>query len=317
MVLGGLVLFVALYSSFYIIPEGRQVVVTQFGRPIGRPVTAAGLHFKKPFVQDLRYIDKRILRWDGYPNQVPTKDKKYIYVDTTARWRIMDALKFIQTVQNERGAKARLDGILDAVTRDVIANHNLVEAVRNSNALLEAESARKAAKKSGVETTGIDEDEISGEIEPISVGREKLSEMIIVKAREELKHFGIELIDVQLRRISYEESVEKKVYGRMISERKRIAEKIRSYGKGEQAKIKGKTNRDLLRIQSAAYRTAQNIRGKAESESIRTYANAVSRDPAYYEFTRTLDAYQKAFPKGTKVILSTDSKFLNLLRKGK
>lgn len=300
-----LAVFVVGYSAVYILPEGKQVIVTQFGRPIGKPITDAGLHFKKPFVQDLRFIEKRILRWDGYPNQVPTKDKKYIYVDTTARWRVSDALKFIQTVQNERGAQARLDGVLDAVTRDVIANHNLVEAVRNTNQILESTAKSKD-----------EEEDVTGQIVPVHVGREQLSRLIIEKAEVELEKFGIDLIDVQLRRISYEESVQKKVYDRMISERKRAAQKIRSYGKGEQAKIKGKTNRDLLRIQSAAYRKAQNIKGRAESESITIYAKSLSKDPSFYEFIRTLDAYKKAIPAGTRVILSTDSKFLNLLRKG-
>lgn len=307
----------ATISSAYIVPEGRQAVITQFGRPIGNPVTEGGLHFKLPFIQAVQYVDKRILTWDGYPNQIPTRDKKYIIVDTTARWRIDDALKFIQTVQNERGAKARLDAILDAITRDTISNHNLVEAVRNTNSILDyiqerrEESKRKLSKG---EILVAEEEEITGEIEKILTGREALSGQIVKKAVEELKPFGISIIDVQVRRIAYEASVEKKVYERMISERKRIAEKIRSIGKGEQAKIQGKTSRDLQRIDSEAYRQAQLIKGKAEAEAIAIYARSMSQDPKFFEFVRTIDAYKKSFQEDTRVILSTDSQFLNLLK---
>lgn len=305
-------------SSAYLLPEGRQVIVTQFGRPVGEPVTSAGMHFKLPFIQSIQFVDKRILTWDGYPNQIPTRDKKYIMVDTTARWRINDALKFIQTVQNERGAQARLDAILDAITRDTISNHNLVEAVRNTNSILDyieknAEQARK--KVSSGEILVAEEEEITGEIEKIRTGRENLSAMIAKKADDELAAFGISVIDVQLRRISYESSVEKKVYERMISERKRIAEKIRSIGKGEQAKIQGKTSRDLQSIESDAYRKAQLVKGKAEAESIGIYARALGQDPKFFEFVRTMEAYKKGLKEDTQFILSTDSSFLDFLKK--
>ena len=207
------------------------------------------MHFKKPFVQDVRKVDRRILTWDGFPTEIPTKDKKYIKVDTTARWKVVNALTFIQTVRNERGARARLDAILDATTRDVISNHNLVEAVRNSNSIL---SKIEEVKKEIIERKklgeSIVEEEISGEIEKISVGREQLSASIALEAEKELKKFGIKLIDVQLRRISYEKSVEQKVYERMISERQRIAQKIRSIGLGEKAKIEGRIDRDLKKL---------------------------------------------------------------------
>jgi len=305
-------------SGAFIVPEGLQAVITQFGRPVDDPITSAGMHFKLPFIQTVQYVDKRILTWDGYPNQIPTRDKKYIVVDTTARWRINDALKFIQTVQNENGAKARLDAILDAITRDTISNHNLVEAVRNTNSILDyiqqkAEESRK--KVASGEILVAEEEEITGEIEKIQTGRENLSGLIAKKAAQELQAFGITVIDVQLRRIAYEGSVEKKVYDRMISERKRIAEKIRSIGKGEQAKIQGKTSRDLQRIESDAYRKAQLVKGKAEAESIAIYARSLSQDRKFFEFVRTMDAYKKALKKDTQVILSTDSQFLQLLRK--
>lgn len=316
--LGFTVCALASLTAAYVVPEGRQAIITQFGRPIGKPVTEAGLHLKLPFIQKVQFVDKRILTWDGYPNQIPTRDKKYIIVDTTARWRIDDALKFIQTVQNERGAKARLDAILDAITRDTISNHNLVEAVRNTNSILDyirertEESARKLADG---EILVAEEEEITGEIEPINTGRENLSGLIAKKAAEELKAFGISIIDVQLRRIAYEASVEKKVYERMISERKRIAEKIRSIGKGEQAKIQGKTSRDLQRIDSEAYRRAQAIKGKAQAEATAIYAKAMSRDRRFYEFVRTMDAYKLSLKPETQMILSTDSQFLDLLKR--
>lgn len=318
MIVMGIVALATVISAGYIVPEGRQAVITQFGRPVGDPVTSAGLHLKLPFVQDVQFVDKRILTWDGYPNQIPTRDKKYILVDTTARWRIDDALRFIQTVQSESGAKARLDAILDAITRDTISDHNLVEAVRNTNSILDyiqKKSEESQKKLAAGEILVAEEEEITGEIEKIQTGRENLSGLIAKKASDELKGFGISVIDVQLRRIAYEESVEKKVYERMISERKRIAEKIRSIGKGEQAKIQGKTSRDLQRIDSEAYRKAQMVKGKAEAESIGIYAKAMSQDVKFFEFVRTMDAYKKGLKEDIQFILSTDSHFLNLLKK--
>lgn len=312
-----IVLIIGSLTGFYVLPEGRQAIITQFGRPIGEPVTEAGLHFKLPFMQEIQYVDKRILTWDGYPNQIPTRDKKYIIVDATARWRIDDALKFIQTVQNERGAKARLDAILDAITRDTISNHNLVEAVRNTNTILDYIEERRKESEKKLESGEIlvaEEEEITGEIENIEIGRENLSALIAKKAEVELQSFGISIIDVQLRRIAYEESVERKVYERMISERKRIAEKIRSIGKGEKARIQGKTSRDLQRIDSEAYREAQLIRGKAEAVSMRIYATALRQDEKFYEFIRTMDAYKASMKDKTRFILSTDSPFLQMFK---
>ena len=312
------VAFAALFllnASVYTLSEWEQVVITQFGRPVGSPVNTAGLHFKVPFIQMVRRLDKRILNWDGYPNQIPTKDKKYIVVDTTARWRIINPLLFIHTVQTESGARLRLDGILDAVTRDTISNHNLVEAVRNSNAILERVRKKSEAQKTQELQPGSEEEEVTGEVEGIAVGREALSGIIIEKARAGLKEFGIEIIDVQLRRIAYEASVEAKVYERMISERQRIAQKIRSVGLGEQAKIQGKTNKDLQGIESEAYRKVQSIKGEADAKAIRIYAQAMNADPSFYEFVRTLEAYRKAIPAGSTLILSTDNKFLELMRK--
>lgn len=301
-------------NSFYILTEGKQAIVTEFGKPVGQPITNAGIHFKKPFFQDVRYVDKRILSWDGYPNQIPTKDKKYIKVDTTARWHVVDALKFIQTVQNEQGAKARLDTILDGHTRDIISGHNLVEAVRNSDKIM----AKIIEKKNEIDAKRdkgefVLEEEISGEIEAVKIGREQLSEIIAARAGKELEALGIQIIDVQLRRISYEASVERKVYERMKSERQRIAQKIRSIGKGEKAKIEGRLAKDLKEIESKAYRTAQIIRGKAEAQSTAIYAESLNSDPNFYEFIKTMESYKSSIKSDAKFILSSDSEFFKFL----
>ncbi len=311
------------FSSCFVIQEGRQVVVTQFGKPI-RSVNDSGLHFKVPFIQDVRMIDLRVLNWDGFPNQIPTKDKKYIQVDTTARWKIVDPLKFIQTVQNERGARSRLDAILDGVTRDVISRNNLVEVVRNTNGIIDLIKKRSDIYQAKLNEEGADEalindleEEVTGEIEPIEVGREQLSQQIIVPAKKELLPLGIELIDVQFKRISYEKSVQKKVYLRMISERERIASKIRSYGMGERAKIEGKRQKDLNKIESESYRKVQQIKGEAEAKAIANYAGALRKDPEFYKFTRSLEAYKKSIPADTKMLLSSQSEFWKVLKTGR
>jgi membrane protease subunit HflC len=315
-----IVLAVLTYASSYIVYEGRQVVITQFGRPV-KSVRNAGLHFKLPFIQKVRRIDLRILSWDGFPNQIPTKDKKYIEVDTTARWKIIDPLKFIQTVQDETGARSRLDAILDGVTRDVISGHNLVEAVRNSNTILDVIEEKKksnASKEEKVSQKGLGQlqDEITVEVEPIKIGRERLSELIIESAKKELVSLGINLIDVQLKRISYEKSVQQKVYGRMISERERIAEKIISFGNGERAKIEGKTDKDLKAIESNAYKKVQEIKGQAEAESIEIYAKSLKEGPDFYRFVRSLEAYKNYLPKESRLIMSSQTKFWKVLKTG-
>ena len=292
---------IVLKSTFFEVNEGRQAIITQFGKPVGEPITDAGLHTKIPFIQEARFVDKRILSWDGYPNQIPTKDKKYIKVDTTARWKVVDALKFIQTVRNESGAKARLDAILDSATRDVISNHNLVEAVRNSNAIIQKiEEKKEEIQRMKAEGKPVIEEGVSGEIEKILVGRENLSGMIVKSAEPELTAFGIELIDVQLRRISYEKSVESKVYERMTSERQRIAQKIRSIGQGEKAKIEGRLERDLREIRSQAYKKAQILRGKGEAKAVKIYAQSLSADPNFYQFLKTMEVYKNSIQERTK-----------------
>ena len=311
----GIVVLMSLYSGLYVVTEGRQAIITEFGKPVGEPVTKAGLYWKIPFVQETKFVDKRILTWDGLPNQVTAKDKKFINVDTTARWRIVDTLKFIQTVQNEAGAKSKLDSILDGATRDVISSQNLVEAVRNSNSIIEKIEEKKQEierkKKAG---EPIVEEEVSGEIAKIDVGREQLSQMILGKAKEDLANLGIELIDVQLRRISYEQSVEQKVYERMISERQRIAEKIRSIGKGEKAKIEGRINKELKQIESLAYKTSEIIKGKADAKAAAIYSKSLNRNRKFYDFIRSMEAYKNSLSEDTKLILSSDAEFFKYLK---
>jgi membrane protease subunit HflC len=317
--LAGILIIGAIVAKMclFVVSEGEQAIITQFGDPIGDPITEAGLHFKVPFLHEARYVDKRILSWDGFPNQIPTKDKKYISVDTTARWRIVDALKFIQTVRNETGAKTRLDAILDSATRDVVSNHNLVEAVRNSNSIFKSieEKKKKVEEDKKAGNAEVEED-TTGEIESITKGRESLSDMISAAADKELKAFGIKLIDVQLRRISYERTVEAKVYDRMISERQRVAQKIRSIGQGEKAKIEGRMERDLQKIKSESYKQVQMIKGQGEAKAAAIYAKSLSKSPKFYEFIQTMDLYKDIFNEDTKFLLTSDSELLKYLKSG-
>lgn len=315
--IAALLVVIVVYSASYRVREEHQALIVQFGRIVSDPITESGLHWKLPFIQDVRFYEKRLLTWDGDPEQIPTKDKKYILVDTTARWKIADAVKYAQVVINEYGAQNKLNGIIDGITRDTISSHNLVESVRNDNQILE-ERIKQSAEQKQREKEGnenIDE-EIMGEIEAIEVGREELSQIIIKRAQEELTVFGIELVDVQLRRIAYVESVQEKVYQRMISERLRIAEKIKSIGKGESAKITGKINKDLKAIESDALRRSEIIMGKAEAQAIDIYARQLGKDPEFYEFSRTLEAYKKTLTKRSNLLMSSDSKFLKLFREG-
>lgn len=303
-------LVLTLWSAAFTIREGRQAIITQFGKPV-RTVNKAGLHWKLPLIQDVREIDLRILNWDGNPNQIPTRDKKYIRVDTTARWQIVDPLKFIQTVQSEIGAKSRLDAILDSTTRDIVSSHNLVEAVRNSNSIFDDLQRKKEAR----EQLSIEEqEEITGEIESIQIGRERLSEMIVERAAEALVPFGIKLIDVQLRSIMYEKSVQEKVYQRMISERQRVAEKIRSIGKGEQKRIEGKIAEELQSIESEAFRKKQKVIGDAEAEATNIYAKTLGQDPNFYEFIRKLEIYKAALQANGQVLITPDDSVFDLLK---
>lgn len=287
----------------YTIDETQQVVMTQFGEPIGDPITNAGLHFKMPFIQQANYFEKRLLEWDGNPNQVPTMDKKYIWVDTTARWKIVNALKFLQSVSSETGAHARLDDIIDSATRDSITNHNLVEVVRDTNRIIEE---RRESKEGSSE-------QIVGELEKIDFGRDILTREIVNEAAKIVPQYGIELIDVRIKRINYVSEVQKKVFERMISERKRAAEQYRSEGQGKKAEIEGSMEKDLNRITSEAYKVAEEIKGKADAEAISIYADAYNNDPKFYAFLKTLDTYKDTIDENTTVILTTGSEYLTYL----
>ncbi len=301
-IIGILALVIVAFASgaLYTIDETQQVVITQFGDPIGEPITKAGLYFKIPLIRQANYFEKRLLQWDGNPNQIPTKDKRYIWVDTTARWRIADALKFMQSVTNETGAHARLDDIVDAATRDYITNHNLVEIVRDSNRLMESLALAE-------------EDEIKAAdeaLETILVGRDAITRGILSQAQETVPQYGIELVDVRIKRINYVREVRSKVYERMISERKRAAERYRSEGQGKKREIEGQMGKELKEIRSEAYKTAEEIKGKADAEAIAIYADAYNKDPEFYAFLKTLDTYRNTIDADTTVIFSPESEYL-------
>ena len=304
------ILLIVLYSSFYTIPEGKQVVLVQLGRPVGKPIQEAGLRFKLPFIQKALFFEKRILKWDGDPNQIPTKDKKYIWVDTTARWRISDALKFLQTVATETGAASRLDDIIDAVVRNFISKNILVEVVRSADWVAPVRDEELEGGR--VTVTPILDVEMKAKID---FGREKITRAILEEAAKITPQYGIELVDVRIKRINYVESVRNKVYERMISERKRVAAEYRSEGEGKKAEILGTMEKELKKIRSGAYREAQEIRGKADAEATRIYGLAYSRDADFYTFYKTLETYRAASNNNAYIILSTDSDYYKYLKK--
>lgn len=295
--------FVIFNGSFFVVDETEQVILLQFGKPIGEPIKEAGLHFKIPFIQDVKVFEKRVLQWDGDENQIPTSDKKYIWVDTFARWRIADPLKFYQSVRgDERLAQSRLDDIIDSATRNFISENVLIEAVRNSDRALIITLEEQGGF--GVKEVAV----------TIKKGRQKITELILAKAAQAMPEFGIELLDVRIKRINYIEEVRQKVYERMISERKRIAEKSRSEGQGRKAEIDGEREKEFQRITSEAYRTAQEIKGKADAEATKIYANAYNRDPEFYSFVQTLESYRSTMKSNTTMILNTDSEYLKYIK---
>lgn len=297
------VLLVAL-DGFYIVDETEQVIITQFGDPVGQAVATPGMKFKIPFVQKANYFDKRYLEWDGDRNQVPTKDKKFIFVDTYARWQITDPLQFFKRLRDERGAQSRLDDILDGETRNAIASHDLVEVVRSTN------------RDPNADATTIEV--IEDTLEVISVGRDSIQVQIQELANERASDLGIAILDFRFKRINYVEEVRKTVYDRMISERNRIADKFRSEGQGEAARINGEKERELKSIQSEAFRRAQEIKGRADAEAANIYADAYDQSQSsqqLYNFIRSMEAYQNVFDDKTSVILSTDSDFYKYLNR--
>jgi membrane protease subunit HflC len=308
--LGLLILVIAvaivLKASVYTLDEAEQAVIVQLGAPVGDPVTAPGLHFKLPFIQEVRRFDKRVIAWDGDPNQIPTRGEQFISVDTTARWRIADPLIFMQRVQNERGATMRLNDILDSVVRDKISATDLVEIVRSKDWKISEEDLAR------VQTGGEEDEEIL--LQEVKTGRQELVKSIFEQAASQMPQLGIELIDIRIKRIDYVEAVEQRVFDRMIAERQRIAEQFRSEGQGRAAEIDGDTKRSLAEIQSEANRKAEIIRGQADAEASRIYSEAFGSDPEFYAFLRTLESYPKTVGPSSTLILGTDSEYFRYLR---
>jgi len=303
-----IVLLVAIASgllgTFYALEEGQQAVIVQFGRPVGEPVTEAGLHIKLPFVQEVRRFEKRLLIWDGDPNQIPTKGREFIWVDTTARWRIVDAKKFLENVATEAGAQSRLNDIIDSVVRDQVSSSELVELVRSASWQVPEQEVLE-------EVPAEQKEELK---KKITRGREEITRTILAEARKIIPQYGIELVDVRIKRLDYVESVREKVYARMISERKRIAAQFRSEGEGQSAEILGTMEKELRQINSTAYRRVQEIRGKGDAEATRIYGDSYGRNPEFYAFLRTLEVYKEGSNKNSVLILTTDSDFYRYLK---
>jgi membrane protease subunit HflC len=296
-----LLAIVAAANAAFVVRETDQVIVTQFGKPIGQPIVDPGLHFKVPLVQKIRRFEKRFLEWDGDATELTTKDKRFIFVDTYARWRITDPLLFFQRLQDERRAQSRLDDILDGETRNAIANHNLVEVVRTSN--------REPAED-------LSQVDIQASLEEVRFGRERIRLEILSAAQARTTDLGIEVLDVQLKRINYVEDVRRKVYDRMIAERRRIADRYRSEGEGEAARISGEIERELKRIQSEAYRTAEEIIGGADAEATEIYARAYDQSAdsrSFYEFLKTMETLASTADERTSILLSTEGEFYRFL----
>jgi membrane protease subunit HflC len=294
---------VIVYDSAFTVNETEQVVITQFGRIVGEAIKDPGLKFKLPFIQKTHIFNKNILEWDGEPGQIPTLDKTFIWVDAFARWRIVDPVKFFQTVNNRLNAMSRLNDIIDPAVRNFITSHKLIDAVRKSNRELDtAEVGLEDLEKKPQSHYGI------------TIGREKITQGILEQAQPKVDQFGIELVDVKIKGINYVEEVRKSVYDRMIAERKQIAEKFRSEGKGEAQKVLGQKDKELQQITSEAYRIAQELKGKADAEATQIYASAYGLDPEFYSFLQTLEVYSDSLDKSSSVVLSTDSELMKFFK---
>ena len=293
-----------LSGAFFVVDETKQVVITQFGKPVGEPIQQPGVSYKLPFLQTAHFFEKRFLEWDGESNEVPTKDKRFIWVDTYARWRISNALLFYQRLTDENRAQSRLDGIIDGATRDAVANHDLVELVRTSN-----------------RTTTLDptapESEVETPLKEILKGRGAITQDILKAAADRSADLGIEVVDVRFKRIDYNDEVRQDVYQRMIAERNRIAQRFRSEGQGESARIRGEKERDLQQITSEAFRQGQELIGKADAEATAIYAEAYNRDTNFYQFLKTMESYTNVFDEQSWLILSTDGEFLQFLQQAR
>jgi membrane protease subunit HflC len=295
-----------LMSSIYTVSEVEQMIITQFGKPVGEPVTSAGLKVKLPFIQEVNPIDKRVLEWDGNPSDMPTKDKLYISVDLFARWRITDPLQYFLRLRDERSAQSRLDDILGSETRNAVAKHELIEIIRTTKDRVPLRDALLTEAERDM-----------GSLVPIQKGRKQVEQEIFTAAAEKVRVFGIELLDIRFKRINYNESVRPKIYDRMISERRQIAERFLSEGNGEAARIRGNRVRDLNKIQSEAYRAVEEIRGVADAKATEIYARAYNQGPeavAFYEFTRTMQSYKSIIADNTTLVLSTDSELFKFLK---
>jgi membrane protease subunit HflC len=304
LIIFAVVVLVVAFASAYVVDETEQVVVTQFGRIVGQPKKTPGLKFKLPYpIQEKHTFKKNLLEWDGNPGQIPTLEKTYIWVDVFARWKIVDPIKFFQTVNNRFSAIGKLNDIIDPSVRNFVTSYRLIETVRKSNRKLDTFEIGLEDLQEDKRTTY-----------NITTGREKITQGILEQARPKLNEFGIELVDVKIKRINYVEEVRESVYGRMIAERKQIAEKYRSEGKGEAQKIVGEKERDLKQITSEAYKTAQVIKGKADAEATAIFAKAFGVDPEFYSFVKTLEVYKEALDGKNSLVLSTDSEFLKYLK---
>ncbi len=306
-ILGSIVLMILLFSMTYTVDETEQVIITQFGEPIGEPISDAGLHFKLPYVQEVNRVEKRILGWDGRPNEMPTKDKTYIVVDTFGRWKIKDAKQYFLRLRDERSAQSRLDDILGSETRNAIAKHELIELIRTTK---DREPARDETIADAPGNIGI--------LYTIDKGRAKIEQDIFAKAAGKLTDFGIELLDVRFKRINYNQSVRQRIFDRMISERQQIAERFRSEGAGEAAIIIGKKEKDLLEIESEAYKQVQTIRGVADAKASEIYAEAYNQSEesvAFYAFVKTMETYEEMLDKDSTLILLTDSDIFKFIKR--
>jgi membrane protease subunit HflC len=301
--IAGFFILIVLMLSVYTVKENEQVVITQFGKPIGKPITKPGMNFKIPFIQTANVFEKRYMEWNGDPNQVPTKDKKFIFVDTYARWQITDPLQFFKRLTNERGAQSRLDDILDGETRNVVAKNNIEELVRSSN------------RKPELDSIG----EVLGDsLTVISVGRDKMQDQILASANKQAKELGIKILDFRFKRINYVKEVQTQVYERMKSERFRIADKFRSEGQGEASRINGEKERELKNIQSAAFKKAEEIKGKADATAASIYAGAYNQSAqstSLYGFLKSMETLDKTFNDKTSIVLSTNSELYKYLNK--
>jgi membrane protease subunit HflC len=301
--------FLVVSGSFYTVDQTEQVIITQFGKPVGDPITEPGLHFKLPFVQSVNTLEKRFLEWEGAPVAIPTRDKTYIHVDTFARWRIEDPKTYFVRLHDERSAQSRLEDILGSETRNYIAKHDLIEIVRSDKNRQPLRDETLKGGPGGAGTIGV--------LPPIELGRQKIEDEIKKSASEKLAGFGIAVLDFRIKRVNYNPDVLDRIYQRMISERLQIAQRFRSEGEGESARIAGQRERDLNEIRSNAYRQVQQIRGEADAKASEIYAKAYTQDPQaaeFYTFLKTLETYHKIFTKDSTLVLSTDSDIFNLLK---